>query len=76
MALEIHAGADAQDEAVGLREVEVALVEAVAGRDVDGDVADLDVAQLERLGIDVGVERHGDADFVGVGAGAEGRFGN
>src|SRR5262249_31478906 len=50
VALQIDAGADAQDKAVAADEVEIALEETAARRDVDVDIADLDVAEAERVG--------------------------
>ena len=62
--LDIDPRADAEDEPLGLGEVEVALERADRIGDVDLDVADLEVAQPEAAGVEVGVELADDPDLA------------
>ena len=59
----VDTSGNAQDEALGVAQVEVALEQRAAGRDVDRDVAELDVAQAEGSRVERRIERAGDADF-------------
>ena len=68
--VEVDASRDAQDEAAGRGEVDVLREEALAGRHVDRDVADLDRAELERRRVQAGIQLHDDLDLVDVARGA------
>ena len=67
--LQVDAGADAEDEPLGLGEVEVALEQPHGAGDVDVDVADLDVAQPEGARVEARVELGGDPDLARRGRG-------
>ena len=59
----VYAGRDAQHEALGIAQVEVALEQRASGRDVDRHVAQLDVAQSERGRVERRIEFAHDANL-------------
>src|SRR5687768_11008567 len=67
---EIDPRADAQHEAAGLYEVEIPLEQAATGRNVNADVADLNVPQAEGVGEQAFIEGNHRANLVHVGRAA------
>ena len=61
--LRIDTGGDAQDEALGVDEIEIALEQRAVGRDVHCDIAQLDIAQAEAERIQRRVDLRQNADF-------------
>ena len=60
----VDAGADAQDEALALGEIEIALECADRIRDVNLEVAELEIAEAERARVEIGIELGDDAYFA------------
>ena len=63
-AVDVDAGADAEDEALALREIEIAVERAQAAGNLHLQIADLQIAQPEAARVEVRVELFDDAHLV------------